>query len=73
MACCRVSSADQRNDLERRLGLPLPRLGTHKLQALARQLARRLHAGTARILSAIVRRGAGRWYVAFTCELTHAH
>jgi putative transposase len=47
----------------------LPRLGTIKLHESARKLARRLEAGTARILSATVRREAGRWHVAFTCEV----
>jgi IS605 OrfB family transposase len=47
----------------------LPRLGTIKLHESARKLARRLEAGAARILSATVRREAGRWYVSFTCEV----
>ncbi len=47
----------------------LPRLGTLKLHESARKLARRLEAGTARILSATVRREAGCWFVSFTCEV----
>ncbi len=47
----------------------LPRLGRLKLHESARKLARRLDAGTARILSATVRRDGGRWYVAFTVEI----
>jgi putative transposase len=47
----------------------LPRLGRLKLHESARKLARRLHAGTARILSATVRRDRGRWHVAFTVEV----
>jgi IS605 OrfB family transposase len=47
----------------------LPRLGTLKLHESARKLARRLDNGTARILSATVRREAGRWFVSFTCQV----
>jgi putative transposase len=47
----------------------LPRLGRLKLHESARKLARRLAAGTARILSATVRRDGGRWHVAFTVEV----
>ena len=41
----------------------LPRLGAIKTHESTRKLARRLEAGTARILSATVRRDGGRWYV----------
>ncbi|MFC4998209.1 IS607 family element RNA-guided endonuclease TnpB [Dactylosporangium cerinum] len=44
----------------------LPRLGRLKLHESARKLARRVEAGTARIMSATVRRAGGRWHVAFT-------
>jgi putative transposase len=47
----------------------LPRVGRLKLHESARKLARRLDNGTARILSATVRRQAGRWHVSFTCEV----
>jgi putative transposase len=47
----------------------LPRLGALKTHESTRKLARRLEADTARILSATVRRQAGRWFVAFTCEV----
>jgi putative transposase len=47
----------------------LPRLGRLKLHESARKLARRLDAGTARILSATVRRDGGRWHVSLTCEV----
>jgi putative transposase len=50
----------------------LPRLGTIKTHESTRTLARRLEAGTARILSATVRRQTGRWFVAFTCEVQSA-
>lgn len=47
----------------------LPRLGRLKLHESARKLARRLEAGTARIMSATVRRDGGRWHVAFCVEI----
>ncbi|TYC09220.1 transposase, partial [Micromonospora sp. MP36] len=50
----------------------LPRLGRLKLHESARKLARRLEAGTARILSATVRRDGGRWHVAFCVEVDRA-
>ena len=50
----------------------LPRLGRLKLHESARKLARRLEAGSARILSATVRRDGGRWHVAFTVEVERA-
>ncbi|WP_245718776.1 IS607 family element RNA-guided endonuclease TnpB [Micromonospora rhizosphaerae] len=50
----------------------LPRLGRLKLHESARKLARRLDAGTARILSATVRRDGGRWHVAFCVEVDRA-
>jgi putative transposase len=50
----------------------LPRLGRLKLHESARKLARRLEAGTARIMSATVRRDGGRWHVSFTVEVERA-
>jgi transposase len=47
----------------------LPRLGRLKLHECARTLARRIEAGTARILSATVRRDGRRWFVAVTVEV----
>jgi IS605 OrfB family transposase len=47
----------------------LPRLGTIKLHESARKLARRLEAGTARILSATVKLDGGRWHVSFSVEI----
>ncbi|PWR08097.1 transposase [Micromonospora sicca] len=47
----------------------LPRLGRLKLHESARKLARRLEAGTARIVSATVRRDGGRWFVAFCVDV----
>jgi IS605 OrfB family transposase len=50
----------------------LPRLGRLKLHESARKLARRLDNGTARILSATVRRDGGRWHVAFCVQVDRA-
>ncbi|MFU8854440.1 IS607 family element RNA-guided endonuclease TnpB [Micromonospora sp. SL1-18] len=47
----------------------LPRLGRLKTHESTRKLARRIEAGTARILSATVRHDGGRWHVAFCVEL----
>jgi putative transposase len=48
----------------------LPRLGRIRTHESTRKLARRLEAGTARILSATVTRAAGgRWHVSFTVEV----
>jgi putative transposase len=47
----------------------LPRLGTIRTHESTRKLARRLQAGTARILSATVTRTAQRWFVSFTVEV----
>jgi IS605 OrfB family transposase len=52
-----------------RMHVVLPRLGRLKLHESARKLARRLEAGTARIMSATVRHGGGRWHVSFTVEV----
>jgi putative transposase len=45
----------------------LPRLGTIKTHESTRKLARRIEAGTARILKATVRFERGRWLVSFGC------
>lgn len=55
-----------------RMRVVLPRLGRLKLHESARKLARRLDNGTARIMSATVRRDGGRWYVSFTVEVKRA-
>jgi putative transposase len=47
----------------------LPRVGTITTHESTRTLARRVETGTARILSATVRRDAGRWYCAFTVDV----
>jgi putative transposase len=48
----------------------LPRIGIIKTHESTRKLARHLERGTGRILAATITRVAGRWYVAFTCEIT---
>ncbi|MFJ8580882.1 helix-turn-helix domain-containing protein [Micromonospora sp. NPDC093277] len=55
-----------------RMHVVLPRLGLVKLHGSARKLARRLDNGTARIMSATVRRDGGRWYVSYTVVLERA-
>ncbi|WBC00055.1 IS607 family element RNA-guided endonuclease TnpB [Solwaraspora sp. WMMA2080] len=55
-----------------RMHVVLPRLGRLKLHESARKLARRIEAGTARIMSATVRRDGGRWHVSFTVEVERA-
>lgn len=47
----------------------LPRLGTLRTHESTRKLARRIEAGTARVLSASVSRTAQRWSVSFTVEV----
>lgn len=48
----------------------LPRIGIIKTHESTRKLVRHLERGSGRILAATITRTAGRWYVAFTCELT---
>jgi putative transposase len=55
-----------------RMHVVLPRLGRLKLHESARRLARRIEAGTARIMSATVKREGGRWFVAFTVDIERA-
>lgn len=50
-----------------RAHITLPRLGAIKTHEPTRKLARRIEAGTARILTATVRWQRGRWLVSFTC------
>ena len=49
--------------------ITLPKVGTLKTHESTRTLHRRLHAGTARVLSATVRRESGRWFVSLTCTV----
>jgi len=52
-----------------RAAVTLPRLGVIGTHESTRKLARRLEAGTARIMSATVSRTAQRWFVSFTVEV----
>lgn len=65
---CRFSTGTIRVEPDRH-HVTLPRLGGIKTHESTRKLARRVEAGTARILSATVRLCAGRWFVSFTCEV----
>ena len=47
----------------------LPRIGTLRTKEPTTKLAKKLAAGSARVLSASVSGQAGRWYVSFTCEV----
>ncbi|MCY1143700.1 IS607 family element RNA-guided endonuclease TnpB [Actinoplanes sp. Pm04-4] len=55
-----------------RMHVVLPRLGRLKLHESARKLTRRCEAGTARIMSATLRREGRRWFVSFTVEVQRA-
>lgn len=50
----------------------LPRIGVVRTCESTRKLARRIEQGTARILSATVRRQGTRWFVAFQVEIKRA-
>jgi putative transposase len=50
----------------------LPRIGTIKTHESTRKLTRRIEQGSARILTATMRREAGRWFCSFTCEVQYA-
>jgi putative transposase len=65
---CTFTTGAVRVEPDRR-HVTLPRLGTLRLHESARKLARRVEAGTARILSATVKREGGRWFVSFACEV----
>ncbi|MFL6055654.1 MAG: IS607 family element RNA-guided endonuclease TnpB [Actinoallomurus sp.] len=64
-ASVRFTTGTIRVDADRH-HVTLPRLGTIRTHESTRKLARRVEAGTARVLSATVTRdSAGRWHVAF--------
>lgn len=52
-----------------RSSVTLPKLGTIATHESTEKLARKLHDGSARILSATVSRTAQRWFVSFTVEV----
>jgi putative transposase len=69
---CRFTTGVIRLEGDRR-HVTLPRLGMIRTHESTRQLARRLEAGTARILSATVSRDSrGRWHVALAVEIARA-
>ena len=65
---CRFTTGTIRLEADRK-HVTLPRLGRLKTHESTRKLARRVEAGTARVLSATVRRDGGRWFVSFTVEV----
>jgi putative transposase len=65
---CRFTTGAIRVEPDRH-HVTLPRLGRIKTHESTRKLARRLEAGTARILSATVSCTADRWFVSFTVEV----
>ncbi|GAA1395369.1 IS607 family element RNA-guided endonuclease TnpB [Catellatospora coxensis] len=65
---CRFTTGAIRVEPDRR-HVTLPRLGTIRTHENTRKLARRLAAGTARILSATVTHARGRWFVSFQVEV----
>jgi putative transposase len=65
---CRFTTGPIRVEPDRH-HVTLPKIGRIKAHESTRKLARRLEAGTARILSATVNCTANRWYVSFTVEV----
>ena len=65
----RFTTGTMRLDAADRRHVVLPRLGRIRTHESTRKLARRLQAGTARIMSATVSESGGRWFCAFTVEI----
>jgi putative transposase len=65
---CRFTTGAIRVEPDRH-HITLPRIGRIKTHESTRKLARRLEAGTARIISATISRTADRWFVSFTVEV----
>ncbi len=65
---CRFTTGVMRLEADRR-HVTLPRLGRIRSHESTRKLARRLEAGTARIVAATVGYRGGRWFVALTCQV----
>ncbi|MCK2241705.1 MULTISPECIES: IS607 family element RNA-guided endonuclease TnpB [unclassified Crossiella] len=65
---CRFTTGAIRLEPDRK-HVTLPMLGTIKTHESTRKLHRRITDGTARIISARVRREAGRWFCSFTVEV----
>jgi putative transposase len=68
---CRFTTGPIRVEPDRH-HVVLPRLGRVRTHESTRKLARRVEAGTARILSATVSCTADRWHVSFTVEVRRA-
>lgn len=67
MGCRFTTGAIRVDDDERHI--VLPRLGRIRTSEATTSLRDRVTSGTARILSASISEEAGRWFVAFTCEV----
>src|SRR6266545_1189251 len=67
-SACRFTTGAIRIEPDRH-HVVLPRIGRIRTHESTRKLARRLEAGTARILSATISCTADRWYVSFTVEV----
>jgi putative transposase len=65
---CRLTTGTIRVEPDRH-HITLPRLGRIRTCESTRKLARRLEAGTARIMSATITCTADRWFVSFTVEV----
>ncbi|NKE62554.1 helix-turn-helix domain-containing protein [Lentzea sp. PSKA42] len=65
---CRFTTGGIRVEPDRR-HVNLPKLGRIRTHESTRKLARRIEAGTARVLSATIRYEGGRWFCSFTCEV----
>jgi putative transposase len=67
---CRFTTGTIRVEADDR-HVTLPRLGTLRTHEPTVKLLARVRAGTARILSATVRRERGHWFVSFQAEVRH--
>jgi IS605 OrfB family transposase len=65
---CRFTTGAIRVEPDRH-HVTLPRVGQIRTHESTRKLARRLEAGTARVLAATIICGADHWFVSFTCEV----
>lgn len=68
---CRFTTGPIRVEPDRR-HVTLPRLGRIRTHESTRKLARRIEAGTARVVAATVRLEGGRWFCSLTCEVQRA-
>ncbi|WP_198680988.1 IS607 family element RNA-guided endonuclease TnpB [Lentzea terrae] len=65
---CRFTTGGIRVEPDRH-HVTLPKLGRIRTHESTRKLARRIEAGTARVMAATVCFEAGRWFCSFTCEV----